>query len=67
MINTSALDKIHNRYNPEHDLGPDAPVSWATEDLAWLLGKAIEHIEALEERLVQLDGRLPDEPMTKQR
>lgn len=51
MIDISALEKIHSRYKPGNDLGPGAPVNWAVEDLAQLVGVLVKHIEELEARV----------------
>ena len=55
-MNTSALDKIHSRYNGDHDVGPDAPVHWSVEELAHLVGRLVRKVEELEERLTELEG-----------
>jgi hypothetical protein len=56
-MNTSALDKIHARYNPEHDLGPDAPVHWSVEELAHLVGRLVKKVEALEAEIENMNTR----------
>lgn len=47
----SQIQKIHNRYNPEHDLGGDAPIHWSVEALADVIEKMDKRIEALEAEL----------------
>ena len=47
-MNTSALDKIHNAYNPEHDIGPTAPIHWSVAALASLIEKLIDRVDDLE-------------------
>ncbi len=54
MINTSALNKIHEKYNGDHDLGPDAPIHWSVEELAHLVGKLVDHIEKMEEKFKKI-------------
>lgn len=58
-MDTSAIDKIRNRYNPEHDLGPDAPVQWSVMELAELVEKLSKKVDELEQKLEQ-GNRLPD-------
>jgi hypothetical protein len=55
-MDTRALDKIHSRYNGDHDIGPDAPVHWSVEELAWLVGKLVQKVEELEAKVQQLEG-----------
>lgn len=57
-INTSALRKIHQSYNPEHDLGPDAPIHWSVEQLTDLVGRLVEAIEAQDERIEGLESTI---------
>lgn len=58
-MNTSALDKIHQRYNPEHDLGPDAPIHWSVEELANLFGELIEKVIEQEKQIAALLAAMP--------
>jgi len=47
-MNTSALDKIHNAYNPDNDTGPTAPIHWSVAALASLIEKLIDRVDDLE-------------------
>lgn len=47
-INKQALTRIQNCYDPEHDIGPQAPIHWTTYELTLIVEKLVEHIEALE-------------------
>jgi len=50
-MNRTTIDKIRNHYNPEHDLGPDAPVQWSVMELAELVARLIDKVESLEAAL----------------
>lgn len=58
-MNTGALDKIHDAYNADHDLGPEAPIHWSVEELAQLVGKLIEEVEELHEQIAYLQDAVP--------
>lgn len=58
-MNTSVIRKIHQRYNPEHDLGPDAPIHWSVEELADLVGQLVEKVEAQELQIKALQSATP--------
>ena len=53
-INTTAIEKIHNHYNADHDLGPDAPIHWSVEELAIIAGRLVAKVEELEAEVEEL-------------
>jgi hypothetical protein len=44
-------DRVLNDYDPEHDIGPDAPVSWAAGYLA-------QDMQSMHQQLANLEIRL---------
>ena len=58
-MNTSALDKINRRYNPEHDTGPDAPVHWSVAELADLVERLVNKVEEQERQIKALQDAVP--------
>ena len=56
-INRSDLDDVLREYNPDHDLGPEAPVHWSVGKLADMIERLVEVIEKQDERLKLLGGR----------
>lgn len=58
-MNTNALDRIHERYNADHDLGPDAPIHWSVEELAQLVGKLVKVVEQQAEQIAALQAAVP--------
>lgn len=58
-MTASALDKIYRAYNPEHDLGPEAPIHWSVAELAYLVGKLIEKVNAQELQIKALQNATP--------
>ncbi len=47
MSVNSSLKKIESRYNPEHDLGPDAPIHWSVAELVSVCRTQAEQISSL--------------------
>ena len=56
-MNTRAIEQIKARYNPEHDLGADAPIHWSVMELAELVEVLVEHVENLELQIKALQER----------
>jgi hypothetical protein len=50
------LKKINVAYNADHDLGPDAPVTWREFELMQAVAKLNQRVEALEKLLNDLDS-----------
>ena len=48
------VKRILDRYNPEHDLGPDCPVTWREERLATAIMELESQIEELEAKVSRL-------------
>lgn len=42
------LDKIEREYDPDHDLGPDAPVHWSVAELVEVCREQSQQIEELQ-------------------
>jgi hypothetical protein len=50
------LRKVAAAYNADHDLGPDAPVTWREIELMQAVAKLLQKVEKLEEKLDDLDS-----------
>ena len=53
------IEKILTEYNPDHDLGPDAPVTWREHRLAEAVQDLQEQIEELEMKVSRLLDAVP--------
>jgi len=53
------IERILRYYNPEHDLGPDAPVTWREEILANAVLELRHDIEELEAKISRLMDAVP--------
>jgi hypothetical protein len=55
-----ALNRVDQRYDGDHDCSPDYPtVNWADFQLSYVLRALIEHIDILEKKVAELEGKLP--------
>jgi len=52
----SHLKKINVAYNADHDLGPEAPVTWREYELMTACAMLMQKVEELETRLNGVDG-----------
>jgi predicted RNase H-like nuclease (RuvC/YqgF family) len=52
MINRYGLEQVQRDYNPDHDIGPSAPVHWSVARLAETVEKLCDHVDQLEEQRV---------------
>jgi hypothetical protein len=50
------LKKINVAYNADHDLGPDAPVTWREFELMQAVAKLLQKVDSLEKKLDDLDS-----------
>ena len=51
--------KILREYNPDHDMGPDCPVTWREQRLAQAVLDLQEQIEELEMKVSRIVDALP--------
>jgi hypothetical protein len=61
----SEVQKILRRYDPEHDLGPDCPVTWREETLATATLELIDEVELLKAQVKALLDAVPSAKVTK--
>jgi hypothetical protein len=59
MPSKSGIRKIINRYNPEHDLGPDAPIHWSVFELADIVDDLVDIVEKQQEQIDRLLAAVP--------
>ena len=59
------VKRILKRYNPEHDSGGDAPVTWREEILANVVLELEEQLEKLEVKVSAILDALPSAKVTK--
>jgi hypothetical protein len=57
--------KIMQCYNPEHDLGPNAPVTWREENLAEAVIELWDEVELLKAQVKALLDAVPSAKVTK--
>ena len=55
-MNTWAIDKIRQHYNPDHDCGAEAPVQWSVMELTELVADLVLRIDYLESRVKELES-----------
>lgn len=53
--NVQQVEKVIEAYNADHDLGPDAPVTWREERLARLALELDKRVIALENQIKSLE------------
>jgi hypothetical protein len=53
------VQKVLNHYNADHDLGPEAPVTWREERLATAILELQSELEALEAKVSRIIDALP--------
>lgn len=53
------VEKILRYYNPEHDTGPDCPVSWREERLANAVLELQDQLEELQMKVSRIVDQLP--------
>lgn len=52
------LERVMNRHDPDHDIGPTAPVPWYVTELIAAIRKQEEAIEALRDQIDIFDQQL---------
>ena len=53
------VEDVISSYNPDHDLGPDCPVTWREERLAKALLDLDEEVSVLKEQIKALLDAVP--------
>lgn len=53
------VESVISSYNPDHDLGPDCPVTWREERLASALLDLDEEVKTLKEQIKALLDAVP--------
>ena len=57
--NIQQVKKVLNRYDAEHDLGPDCPVTWREEALASAVMELSDEIDKLKAQVAALLDAVP--------
>ena len=56
MTSYTTLEELNQKYNPDHDIGPDAPVSYQLHVVIDALQSEITAIAGLKERIDALEN-----------
>ena len=57
--NKSRVQTVLDRYNAEHDLGPDCPVTWREEALASAVMDLFNDVDELKKQVASLLAAVP--------
>ena len=58
-FNKTQVQRVLRRYNAEHDIGPDAPVTWREEALASAVMDLNTEVEAIKAQVAALLAAVP--------
>ena len=50
------INQVTDKYNPNHDIGADCPVTWREHRLAIALDKLVDQVHRLETRIEELEN-----------
>ena len=58
-INRNVIGKINQRYDPDHDTGPTAPIHWSVAELTDLVQTLVDIVEMQQAQIEALQAAVP--------